>query len=123
MKTPKIRKAGVRPASAASLDPKMFKEAMLKARRMFASKGIKSKADAYQLINQGFAEKRFNEADARALQHAASLVFDDNSFTLAQTLLNAKEKGLQLANAKRQAQKGTKAPEQTEQPMMSEVAE
>lgn len=88
-----------------ALDPKAFKEAMLKMRQLFASKGIKSKADAFQLINQGFAEKRFNETDALALQHAASLVFDEDSFKLGQTLMDAKEKGMKLAMAKKQSRK------------------
>jgi hypothetical protein len=86
-----------------SFSPAAFKAAMTGAKKLFAAKGIKSKADAYQLINQGFAEKRFTEADVRALQHATSLVFDDNSFGLAQMLLNAKDKGLKLADAKRKA--------------------
>jgi len=85
------------------LDPAKFKIGMTSMRKLFASKGIKSKADAYQLINQGFSEKRFNEADLRGMQHAADLVFDPDSFKLAQTLMSAKDKGLKIAAEKRAA--------------------
>lgn len=119
MKKPHIRSAKtVKPSASSSLTPDTFKQAMLGARRLFATKGIKSKADAYQLINQGFAEKRFNEGDVRALQHAITLVFDDKSYGLAQTLLNAKDKGLKLAAEKRAAMRGqtTGAPPEMEKP-------
>lgn len=113
------RAAAVAPMETGALNPNAFRSSMQKMRQIFASKGIKSKADAYQLINQGFAEKRFNEADVVALQHAAAMVFDDNSFEIAKNLYNAKEKGLALIAAKRQAQAG--APK-TQAPQVSKEA-
>lgn len=111
-RVPKAKSVGAAPS--AELHPEKHKMNMMQARKLFASKGIKSKADAYHLINQGFAEHRFNEGDVRALQQAASLVFDDDSYSLAKTLINAKDRGLKVAAAKRNAAMKAQTPNKVE---------
>lgn len=101
-----MKKNSMSAAKPADITPENFKKAMRVMRQVYAHHGIKSKADAYQLANQGFAEKRFSAADVTSMQKVFDVVFDDNSFKTAQDILNGSEKGLKLAKDKRAA--GTK---------------
>lgn len=64
---------------------------------IYSQSGIKSKADAYQLANQAFAEHRLTESDLVAAHQAFNMVFDDNGYSTAQQLMNGRFKGLEVA--------------------------
>ncbi len=73
-----------------------FKQVMGNLRAQYAKAGITSKADAFQLANQGFAEGRFNETDTRAIQLAANLIFD-NDYKTATALMPGRFAGVKTA--------------------------
>lgn len=66
-------------------------------RGMFAQAGIKSKADAYALVNQGFAEGRWKESDAVSMHQAINMAYDDNGYATAQKLMSGRWRGADVA--------------------------
>ena len=74
-----------------------YAKAMENLRAQYAKAGIKSKADAYQLINQGYAEGRFDDTDLVTMQQAANMVFDQNSYGMAQKLMAGRNAGIEVA--------------------------
>lgn len=71
--------------------------AMENLRAQYAKAGIKSKADAYQLINQGYAEHRFDDTDLVTMQQAVNMVFDQDSYGVAQKLMSGRNAGIEVA--------------------------
>jgi hypothetical protein len=78
-----------------------FIGAMKNVRGAYAREGVSSKEIGYQLANQGYAEGRFDESQTVALQRSLDMVFDDNSYNLAQKLNTGKTKGLQILEKRR----------------------
>jgi hypothetical protein len=74
-----------------------FDKVMANQRAFYAQSGIKSKADAYQLINQGFAEGRWDESQTVAMQQAANMMYDKDGFKTAQSLMGGRWKGIEVA--------------------------
>lgn len=74
-----------------------FGSLMNNFKAIYSQSGIKSKADAYQLANQAYAEHRINESDLVAAHQAFNMVFDEGSYTNAQQLLGGRFKGLEVA--------------------------
>jgi len=66
-------------------------------RGFYAKQGIQTKEDAYALSNQMLAEGRITETDAVAIQGGINLVFDDNAFDTAQTLMAGRWHGINVA--------------------------
>lgn len=64
---------------------------------LFSKAGIKSKADAYQLVNQMFAEHRINDADAASFHQVMDMVYDSNGYERASSLMAGRHKGIELA--------------------------
>lgn len=62
----------------------------------YASFGISSKADAYQLSNQAYSEGRVNESDLVAMHEIFNVVYDQNGLEIIQRLMNGKDKGLEI---------------------------
>jgi len=67
-------------------------------RAFYAQSGIKSKADAFQLINQGYAEGRWNESDAVSMQQSANIIFDANGYNTASKLMAGRHRGIEVAS-------------------------
>lgn len=67
-------------------------------RAFYAQSGIKSKADAFQLINQGYAEGRWNESDAVSMQQSANIIFDANGYSTASKLMAGRHRGIEVAS-------------------------
>ena len=83
-----------------------YKTVMQNARATYAQAGIKSKADAYQLANQGYAEGRFSESDTVAIHQAINMVFDDKgSYETAQKLMAGRFRGVEVAHENSKATK------------------
>ena len=74
-----------------------YEKVVTNLRGMYAKSGLKTKADAYQLANQAFAEKRINDTELVAMQQSFNLVFDNNSFDTAQKLMNGRWRGIEAA--------------------------
>lgn len=66
-------------------------------RANYAKAGIKSKADAYQLANQGFAEGRWDETDLVSMHQSINMIFDDNGYETAQKLMSGRAPGIENA--------------------------
>lgn len=81
----------------AKLMPETFAAVQQNARAGWAKLGINSKADAYQLANQAFAEDRFDAFDHHRLQRTADYVFDDDGFNKFQNTLGGKNRGIEVA--------------------------
>lgn len=95
-----------------------FQKTMDNFKSMFAQQGIKSKADAYQLINQGYAEHRFNDTEMASMQQAANMVFDPNGYGNAQKLMSGRQRGVETATS----QKNTPNPVQPNIPVADSVS-
>lgn len=80
-----------------------FKSVMSNLRAQYAKAGITSKADAFQLANQGFAEGRFNETDTRSIQLAANMIFDTD-YRTAMNLMAGRFAGVKTAQDLKNAQ-------------------
>lgn len=80
-----------------------FKQVMGNLRAQYAKAGITSKADAFQLANQGFAEGRFNETDTRSIQLAANMIFDTD-YKTAMSLMAGRFAGVKTAQDLKNAQ-------------------
>lgn len=74
-----------------------FSKMAANQRAFFAQSGIKSKEDAYQLINQGYAEGRWTAADQVSMQQSVNLIFDGNGFDTAQKLMAGRHQGIATA--------------------------
>ncbi len=82
-----------------SQTPGEFAKVQINLRGLYASFGVSSKADAYQLSNQAYAEDRINELDLVAMQEIFNVVYDDNGLDAAQKLMNGKDRGLEIIRA------------------------
>lgn len=71
-------------------------DAMARNQRAFYSQsGIKSKEDAYQLLNTAFAEHRLSAADLVSSQQAVNIIFDKNGYDTAQKLMAGRHRGIE----------------------------
>lgn len=80
-----------------SFTPENFNAVTANIRSAFAQSGIKSKADAYQLSNQGFAEGRFNATQLVTMQQAINMAFDKDGYSTAQKLMQGRFRGIEIA--------------------------
>lgn len=87
-----------------------FDITMANARAAFAKSGITNKADLYQLVNQGYAEGRWDESDAIAMHQAANMMYDKNGFETANTLLAGRFRGIEVARETAPAKTTLNAP-------------
>lgn len=74
-----------------------FDKAMSNMRAFYAQSNIGSKADAYALANKAYYEGRLNETDVIQAQQAFNMIFDDNGYESAKTLLTGRERGMEVA--------------------------
>jgi len=65
----------------------------------YASFGVGSKADAYQLSNQAYSEERIDESDLVAMHEIFDIVYDQNGLELVERLMNGKDRGLEIVRA------------------------
>lgn len=79
------------------MTPDNFGKVMGNLRAQYAKAGIKSKADAYQLVNQAYAEHRLDEGDTIAAQQAFNMMYDPNGIDTAQKLMGGRNHGLEVA--------------------------
>lgn len=79
------------------MTPENFSKAMTNMRGFYAQRGIKSKADAYQLANQAFAEGRINESDVVSMHQSFNMMYDDNGYETAQKLMEGRFRGIEVA--------------------------
>lgn len=77
------------------MTPQNFDKAMDNLRGMYSKAGIKNKADAFQLINQGYAEGRWNDTDMVSMQQAANMVFEKD-YASANKLMQGRWKGIEV---------------------------
>jgi len=77
--------------------PENFSKLTSNMRAVYAQSGIKSKADAYQLINQGFAEGRWTESDTVGMHMAANMAFDRDGYDSASKLMAGRFTGIETA--------------------------
>lgn len=94
----KADRDGVAVAQAVhSSAPDDFAKLQINIRAAYANFGVSSKADAYQLSNQAFAEGRVNESDLVAMQEIYNVVYDKDGLGTLGKLLQGMDKGLQIA--------------------------
>ena len=89
------------PIHSGTFDEKTYGATVKDIRGKYAQQGVSSKEIGYQLANQGFAEGRFDESQATALHRSLDMVFDDNSYVLAQKLNTGKSKGMSILEKRR----------------------
>lgn len=89
------------PIHSGDFNEKTYGATVKDIRGQYAKMGVSSKEIGYQLANQGFAEGRFDESQAAALHRSLDMVFDDNSYVLAQKLNTGKSKGLSILEKRR----------------------
>lgn len=80
---------------------------------LYASFGVSSKADAYQLSNQAYSEERIDESDLVAMHEIFDFVYDQNGLELVQRLLNGKDRGLEIVRQPEENPKNTMTAHQT----------
>lgn len=95
-----IFKSASKVAKGKKLDEASFVNVASTFRAEFSKAGIKSKADAYGLANQAFAENRINAADLVGMQKVFNAIYDDGGFNTAKKLLAGRERGIELAKSK-----------------------
>ncbi len=76
------------------MTPENYDKVMRNQRLMFSKAGIKSKADAFQLANQAFAEGRLDATQHVTTMQALNMVFEDNSFGTARKLMDGRFNGI-----------------------------
>lgn len=85
---------------ATNIDPQNFEKTASALRSVYSKNGIKSKADAYGLANQAFAEGRINAADLVGMQKTFNAIFDKGGIAVARKLCIGRDKGVELAKKK-----------------------
>lgn len=83
--------------NGADFNQSNFSAVMGNLRGVYSQAGIKSKADAYALINQGYADGRWDESTAISMQQAANMMYDKNGFETAQRLMAGRNQGADVA--------------------------
>lgn len=86
LRSPDIDEKGAQLGKLLSTN-KSFDGFITDAKTLYAQKGIKSKADAYQLSNQAYGENRLNETDTVVLQQVFSIIYDSDGMKKAQNLM------------------------------------
>lgn len=66
-------------------------------RAIYSQMGITSKSDGYQLLNQMYADGRLEETDLVTYQQGLNMIYDDNGYETAQTLMNGRHRGIEVA--------------------------
>ena len=79
-----------------AIDEATFNTFAKNARAEYAKNGIASKEIGYQLANQGFAEKRFNESELVAIHKNLDMAFNDNGYVLAQKFSTGFPRGIEI---------------------------
>lgn len=79
--------------------PENFSKAQQNMRAIYSQMGVKSKSDAYQLINQMYAEHRISDSDHAAFAQNISMVFDSSGYKTAQKLYSGRMRGVQVASS------------------------
>ncbi len=77
--------------------PADFAKLQTMVRGIYASFRVKSKADAYQLSNQAYAEERINESDLTAMHEIFDILYGENGLAATQKLMNGKDAGMKIA--------------------------
>lgn len=90
--------------------PENFNKMAQNQRAMYAKAGIKSKADAFQLANQAFAEGRLNDTQLVAAHQAFNFIFDDNGYASAQSLMAGRWRGVEVAHEEAKLPEAATAP-------------
>lgn len=99
---------GVKVTSAlASNEPNDFAKVQTELRALYASFRISSRADAYQLSNQAYAENRINETDLVSMHEVFDIIYGDNGLAATQRLMNGKNRGMEIARDKSAPPKNT----------------
>lgn len=80
------------------MTPENFTKMQANQRAIYSKAGIKSKSDAYQLANQAFAEGRINETDLVSMHQAFNMIYDNNGYQTASTLMNGRFRGVEVAH-------------------------
>ena len=70
---------------------------LARLRGAYAKAGIKSKADAYSLANQAFAEKRISDTELVGMQKSFDMIFDSNGADKVGRLTTGRAQGLAAA--------------------------
>lgn len=70
---------------------------MANIRGFYAKSGITKKEDMYAMANEAFAQGRLSEFDYIQMKQSADMVFEENSFDMASTLMEGRWKGLEVA--------------------------
>lgn len=89
--------AAISNISSKEFTPENYNKAMQNMRAMYAQAGVSSKEIAYQLANQAYAEGRIDEFALTQAHQAANMIFDPNSFEMAQRLMSGRNQGVQAA--------------------------
>jgi hypothetical protein len=74
-----------------------FDKVMANNRAFFAKAGITSKEAAWELAEQGFAEGRWNDLDRVAMHQTINMMYNDDGYETAQSLMSGRHRGLQVA--------------------------
>lgn len=106
---------------AQSIPKGSFPDRLSLLRTAWTTRGISSKADAYQLANQGFSEGRFDELDLVGIHQAVNAVFDPPNAAMLQTLLSGKSRVKETIN-KLPVQESAPQPRMKPQVMTKEQA-
>jgi hypothetical protein len=73
-----------------------YAKAQVDIRGLYASFGVASRSDAYQLSNQAFSEGRITESDLVAMHEIFDIVFNQSTQVDAEKLMNGKDRGLEV---------------------------
>jgi hypothetical protein len=105
-KSPEIDKCGEQIGDAAcygikagELDSDNLQLLTQNFKSIFAQAGIKSKSDAYQLVNQAFAEYRLNDTDTTAAQIILNIVYSDLDYDYVNALISGRKRGYEAIEA------------------------
>jgi hypothetical protein len=89
-----------------------FSKMRTNLRAMYSKAGVTDKATAYQLANAAFAEGRINATDYVAMQQSFDMIYDNNGYQKAKSLMAGRFRGVEVA-----AQSAnTPAPSETDKP-------
>lgn len=67
-------------------------------RGMYSQFGVKSKAAAYQLVNQMYADGRIDDTDAASMHQTLDIVYNSNGYDIAQSLNAGRRRGIEVAS-------------------------
>lgn len=77
--------------------PENFEKVMANQRAFFAKAGIKDKAEAFLLAEQGYKEGRWDDFDYAGMIQSFNMMYDKNGYSQAQKLMGGRFKGIDVA--------------------------